>query len=288
MQRHRLHFQSVLSVRVFAALRTALVITAFMLSGCTRYLFYPLKPYVYTPDIVGLEYSDIGTVTADGLKLHGWKLQSSTDRLGSLIFFHGNAENISTHFANVYWLAERGYDVYLFDYRGYGKSEGVPRLDAIAADFDVMLDVVIRQLPADEKLIVMGHSFGASLSIYGVAHSRFRDRIAALVSVAAFSDYQEVTQEVLSRSWLTWALQWPVSRTMDNSYRPLDSVALVSPIPLLIMHATDDEVVDFHHAQALYATARPPKELLTVNGDHNHIFSNEGSRELLFGYLRGL
>lgn len=265
-----------------------LVFAVLLSSGCTHLIFGPLKPHIYTPDIVDLDYDNIYAVTDAGLKLHGWKLHATSDHVGSLVFFHGNGENISTHFANVFWLAEYGYDVYLFDYRGYGKSEGEPQLDDIVADYDVMLNAVLQQLPEKENLVVMGHSFGASLSIYCVAHSQYRDRIAALVSVAAYADYQQVTREILSRSWLTWALQWPLSYTIDNSYRPLDSVALIAPIPLFMMHATEDEIIELHHARDLIARARPPSQLVEIQGDHNLALNLDTNRALLVQFLKGV
>ena len=264
-----------------------LLLSVLLASGCTHLIFGPLKQHIYSPDIVDLDYDNIYAVTGDGLKLHGWKLHAADKRTGSLVFFHGNGENISTHFANVYWLAEHGYDVYLFDYRGYGKSEGSPQLDAIVADFDVMLAAVLQQLPREENLVVMGHSFGASLSIYGVAHSQYRDRISALISVAAFADYRMITREMLSRSWITWALQWPLSLTIDNSYRPLDSIALISPIPLFMMHASQDEIIDLHHAQQLFAMAQTPSELVVIQGDHNMALNLETNRELILRFFAG-
>lgn len=265
-----------------------MLLLVLLTTGCTQFLFQPLSAHIYTPEKVHLEYDDLYAVTEQGLRLHGWKIHAREKPVASLIFFHGNGENISTHFGNVYWLAEQGYDVYLFDYRGYGKSEGQAELDFIVKDYDVMLAAVLSVLAKDEKLIVMGHSFGASLSIYAVAHSRYRDRIAALISVAAFADYHQVTQELLSGSWLTWALQWPLSYTIDNSYSPLDSVALVAPIPLLIMHSQQDEIIELHHARDLYAAAKPPKSLILMEGDHNHALNLPQNRQLLLDYLHQL
>jgi alpha-beta hydrolase superfamily lysophospholipase len=274
--------QSSLTIHYFF-LRTLVYVFLFvsvvLTTSCTHLIFGPMRPQIYTPDLVDLEYDDLYAITGDGLKLHGWKLHAKSDLVGSLIFFHGNGENISTHFGNVYWMAEHGYDVYLFDYRGYGQSEGEPQLDAIIDDYDVMLEAVIQQLPDDQKLVVMGHSFGASLSIYGVAHSRYRNRIAALISFAAFADYHDVTREILSRSWLTWALQWPLSYTIDNTYRPLDSVALVSPIPLYLVHSREDEIIALHHVKDLYAAAEAPKALIEIDGDHNNALRLEANRD---------
>jgi alpha-beta hydrolase superfamily lysophospholipase len=202
-----------------------------------------------------------------------------------VLFFHGNGENISTHFANVYWLPEQGYDVYLFDYRGYGNSTGVAQLDAVVADFDSIVERVLRDIPADEKLVIMGHSFGASLSIYGVAHSRYRARFHSLISVSAFADYQQITQEVLSRSWLTWWLQWPVAKTINNDYRALSAIPLITPLPLLIMHGEQDEIVAVHHALDLFAAARQPRQLVQVQSDHNYIFNHAQNRELVLTFL---
>ncbi|MFC1589503.1 alpha/beta hydrolase [Pseudomonadota bacterium] len=223
--------------------------------------------------------------TSDKIKLHGWKLLAKDEVRGTVLFFHGNGQNISTHFANVYWLTDYGYDVYLFDYRGYGKSEGVAQLDDVISDSLDMITYSIEQLDDDEKLVVMGHSLGGSLAIHAVAHSEHKGRIETLVTIEAFSDYHEVTRDVLSTSWLTWLFQWPLSFAVDNSYCPLNSIAQIAPIPLLLMHSKQDEIIPFEHAEALYEVAEAPRKLQVVSGRHNHIFNQQKNRELLLQYL---
>ena len=244
-----------------------------------------MQQHVMTPEAAEVKYEDVYLQTTDNIILHGWKLFAEQLIQGTILYFHGNGENISTHFANVYWLKEKGFDVYLFDYRGYGQSTGTVDLDATIADAESMIRYSIEQLPENERLIVLGHSLGGSLAIHAVAHSQYQSHIDALVSVEAFSDYRQVTRDVLSTSWLTWWLQWPFSLTIDNSYRPLDSVARVSPVPLLIIHSRQDEIIPYHHAEALYEAASEPKILLPVNGGHNNIFKTEENRELLLDYL---
>lgn len=256
-------------------------------------LFYPQRQHLITPDKVGLQYEDVYLVADDGIRLHGWKLladksmNQSTNRpfQGAVLFFHGNGENISTHFANVYWLTEHGYDVYTFDYRGYGKSEGETELDAMVADVEKMLGHVDEQLKEADRFIIIGYSFGSSLAIHAVANSFYRNSIDAFVSVSAFSDYRDVAQDVLATSWLTWLFQWPLSFTIDNSYRPLDSIAKLSPIPLLIIHSGQDQIVPFYHATRLYEAAAEPRHLLVVDSDHNHVFNNENTRRSLLEYI---
>jgi fermentation-respiration switch protein FrsA (DUF1100 family) len=251
-------------------------------------MFYPTDEIEITPDAIGIKYEDIYAETRDNLQLHGWKLYSGDEAEATLLFFHGNAENISTHFANVYWLVALGYDVYLFDYRGYGQSEGEAELGPIVDDMQMLIGHVLEDLPANNKLIVMGQSLGASLSIYSVAHNRYRDRIKALVSVAAFSDYHDIAQDVLSSSWLLWLFQWPLSQTIDNTYSPVESVAKVSPVPIYIMHSQEDEIIPFYHAQSLYAAAQQPKQLITLEGGHNVTFNIDSNRQKLLSILQTL
>ncbi len=255
-------------------------------SGCTNFIFYPMNEHVLTPDATGIKYEDIFVATADNLQLHGWKLFSEVEAEATLLFFHGNAENISTHFANVYWLVAQGYDVYIFDYRGYGHSQGEAELDPIIDDMQLLIGHVLDDLAVNQKLIVMGQSLGASLSIYSVAHSQYRDRIAALVSVAAFSDYHDIAQDALSSSWLFWPFQWPLSKTISNTYSPVESVGKVAPVPIYIMHSQEDEIIGFYHAEKLYEAALQPKQLITLEGGHNVTFNLDSNRQQLLEALQ--
>ncbi|MDH5711031.1 MAG: lysophospholipase [Gammaproteobacteria bacterium] len=264
------------------------VVLSGMLSACTGVLFQPQRFQFATPDQIGVIYDDIEIQSHDQTGLHGWKLLAKGESHGKVLFFHGNGENISTHFTNVFWLTSHGYDVYLFDYRGYGKSGGIAQIDAVIEDTDAMISYAVSQLDDNEKLIVIGHSMGGSLAIHAVAHSQYKDRIKTLVTVEAFSDYHKITQDVLATSWLTWLLQWPLSLLVDNSYRPLDSVARLSPIPLLLLHSKQDEMISFDHAEALYKVAEEPKQLQIVTGGHNHIFEKNDNRQIVLDYLSAL
>lgn len=268
--------------------RLLLLSLCLLSSACSNFLFFPIKSHPITPDDIEILHEDIYIESVDGVTLHGWRLIAEERTAGSILFFHGNGDNVSTQLPNTFWLPDEGYDVYIFDYREYGESEGKAELDTVMSDMDLMIAYAVAQLPADEKLIIVGHSLGASMSIYSVAHSDYRDRIKALVTVEAFSDYHDVTQDVLSRSWLFWLLQWPLSFTVDNSYRPLDSIGLVSPVPVLILHSEADEMIDIYHAQRLYDAAKQPKSLQLIDSDHNNIFTKRENRQVLLDYLMKL
>jgi len=248
-------------------------------------MFAPMTKLLRTPDQVGVEYKDIIINGQDDLALHGWYLPAQGDVKGSILFFHGNGENISTHLATVYWLPEQGYEVYLVDYRGYGQSAGDTDLAGSLRDVTASIEYVVNNKKSQQGLVVLGHSFGGSLSIYSVANSKYKDQINALISIGAFSDYRKVVRDALSKSWLTWAFQWPLSFTVNNDYAPVGYVKSVSPVPLLIMHSEEDEIVSYYHSGLLYETAEQPKYFEKLEGDHNHTFQYENNRLILLEYL---
>jgi len=268
--------------------RFCVVLSILLLTACTSFLFVPTKQFPITPGAADLLYEDVLIETADGLTLHGWKIHAEKEKKGSILFFHGNGDNVSTQLPNTFWLSKEGYDLYVFDYRGYGQSQGEAELDTAITDMELMISHVVNQLPGDEKLIILGHSLGGAMAIYTVAHSAHREKIEALITVEAFSDYHDVTQDVLAKSWLFWLFQWPLSFTVDNSYRPLDSVALISPIPLAILHSESDEMIPMYHAEVLYEAANEPKTFLLINSNHSNILIAKENRQLLFDYLKTL
>ncbi len=269
-------------------IRYSPILLILFLTSCTNFLFVPVQPHSITPDKIDVKYQNVFIESSDGHLLHGWKLLAEKNTAGTILFFHGNGDNVSTQLPNTFWLTKEGFDVYIFDYSGYGKSEGHATLDNTIKDLEVMIKHVVFELPDDEKLIILGHSLGASMAIYSVAHSTYKHKIKALVTLAAFSDYHDVTQDVLSRNWLFWLFQWPLSFMVDNTYRPLNSIALISPVPVLIMHSKTDKLVDSYHANQLFKATKEPKKLLWIKSGHNNIFINMENRKLLLEYLSTL
>jgi hypothetical protein len=262
---------------------------ALALGGCTGVIFHPMRELVLTPDQIGLEYEEVEFEATDGVRLHGWFLPARAPRRGSILFLHGNAENISTHIASVAWLPARGFDVLLFDYRGYGRSEGSPSLAGLHLDFDAALaTMAARPEPDPDRIVVFGQSLGASLAITALAASPRREQVRALVIEGAFTSYRELAREKLAGFWLTWPLQAPLGLTIDDSYRPIDAIGELAPLPLLIVHGEADRVVPPAHALALYEAAHPPKTLWLVPGaGHISAFATPVNRAELVDYLAG-
>lgn len=258
-----------------------------LLSGCTGLIFQPMRQHVLVPAEVGVTARDIWFTAADGTRLHAWFLPAKDTARATVLFLHGNAENISTHLASVYWMPDYGYQVLLFDYRGYGKSGGKPSLPGVHQDFAAALEHV-RTLPGVDptRIVVFGQSMGGATAITELAHSPLRTSVAALVVEGAPTSYRSLARELLSNSWFTWPFQWPLSLTISDDYRPIEVVDGISPVPLLVVHSRDDEVIPFHHGMELHAAAHEPKELWLVDGArHIAAFTTRGQRERLIAWL---
>jgi len=201
----------------------------FSLSACTSIFFFPQKQWIGTPDKIGIDYESVTLSAHDGTELSGWLLKTHEQRKGVIYFLHGNAENISTHFASVFWLPEQGYDVFLLDYRGYGHSNGKAQLPEIYDDIDSGFDWLSKHYPDEGNKTFLGQSIGASLGIYWMAHSpAAQSGLKKIVLDAPFPRYPQMVSEVLQRSWMTWLFAKPVSWCFSSRY---DALGAVSDLP---------------------------------------------------------
>lgn len=259
-----------------------------LLTGCTHVFFQPQQIEYLTPDRVGLAYQDVSLCGSDGDVLHGWWLPAQGKAEGTVLFLHGNAENISTHIASVHWLPSRHYNVFLLDYRGYGHSRGTPSVEGALNDINTALEHLLQRSDVDpQRIVLLGQSLGGALSTYYVANSPYKAQIRALIVESAFASYRGIAREKLAAFWLTWPLQWPLGLSIDDDYSPLAAVAQVSPVELLLIHGDRDLTVPLAHGQALFAAAHQPKEFwLVQDGGHIEAFRRKPYQDKLVSYLQ--
>lgn len=255
----------------------------FILPACTQVFFQPMKDHVLSPEQFGVEFEDVFFTSVDGLKLHGWWFPAQQETKAIVLFLHGNAQNISTHSTAVHWLTKHNYDVFIFDYRGFGKSEGIPTLEGALSDIEQAVSYVKTRKTEDKKLFIVGQSLGASMGIFTTAD--IKEGINGAIFISPFSDYRGIARDMLSHSWWTWAFQWPLSFTINNDYRPLDYVNQISPIPTLFLYSNDDEVMSPYHIKKLHEAAKAPKYIEELIGSHNIMLGIEENRDIIVKYL---
>lgn len=264
--------------------------------GCNHLFYHPDDIVYTTPDKLNLDYSDFWTKSPDGVLLHGWWIRKQNKKdakhsqpIATIVQFHGNAQNMSAHFLYLAWMVPLGFDLVVFDYRGYGRSTGVPTRQGIQADAQAVLRWVSSQR-IDTPMIVVGQSLGGAVATVALGEMYVRQEKVAinlLVLDSTFSSYRNVARLKLNDFWLTWPLQYPLSFLVSDEYRPVDAIEKI-PIPKLVIHGPKDPVVPFAVGQELYERAHPPKEFWTVPWDgHTAAFAVERAdfREKLVSYI---
>lgn len=264
------------------------LLLAVWLTACTQAFFQPHRVIVSTPGLYGLKYQPTEFEAKDGTALFAWFLPARGQPKGTVLYLHGNAENISTHFANVAWMPAEGFNVLALDYRGYGASQGSPSLEGVQLDIDAAMRTLLARGDVDpRRIIIFGQSLGGALAIHYAAHSAYRAHVRAVVVDSAFSDYRRIVKEKLASFFLTWPLQWLLPQTIENGFSPAASVAAVSPIPILFIHGDRDSVVSPEHSQRLFERAGEPKELWIVPGaGHIQSVKDKTTRARLSDFLQ--
>jgi fermentation-respiration switch protein FrsA (DUF1100 family) len=224
-----------------------------------RLVYFPERDIAATPREVGLEYRDIELRTEDGLRLHGWFVPS----VGSgraLLFFHGNGGNISHRLDSIRIFHELGMSVLIFDYRGYGASEGSPGERGIYLDAEAAWHhlVDVEGYPPRD-IVLFGRSLGGAVAVEVATRHEPR----ALILESTFTTLTEVGARAYP--WL------PVRWLSRNRYDARSRIGRVT-CPKLFIHSRDDELVPFALGRRLFELAPEPKEFLEIHGHHNDGF----------------
>ena len=268
--------------------RVLIALVGLLLCGCTSVFFQPSGPWLRTPADIGLAFEDVRIRSGDGSNISAWFLPAQGKAVGTLLFLHGNAQNISTHIGAVHWLPAQGFNVLLLDYRGYGASQGGPSIEAAQEDIDSAMRHLLARTDIDpDRIVVFAQSLGGALGLHYVAHSAHRAQIRGAVIDSAFVGYRDILREKLRAFWFTWPFSWPLGFAVSGEFRPIDAAPKVAPIPLLFIHGDRDIVVPPHHSEALFEAARQPKEMWIVpNAGHIQSLSRPEVRERFVAWLR--
>lgn len=234
------------------------------------YPHYPTREIEKTPEEIGIIYEDVTIIASDGVKLSAWFIPVKDSR-GVFIFCHGNAGNISHRLESIRIFTELGFSVFIFDYRGYGQSEGVVSEKGTYLDAEAAWNYCVNERNiSPSEIVVFGRSLGASIAAW-LAQDR---KPKALIIESAFTSIPDIAAELYPFL--------PVRLVIHYRYNTIGYLKNTH-CPVLIIHSIDDEMVSIEHARRLYEGIKGYRELLEIRGTHN-----EGVLESEKYYVNGI
>ncbi|MGZ8433822.1 MAG: alpha/beta hydrolase [Candidatus Binatia bacterium] len=256
-----------------------LIVLLWLSTGCgleNRLIFHPTTAIARTPRDVGLDYLDLYFTTADNVRLNGWFIPHP-QASATMIWFHGNAGNIGDRVDNIQLLHDKTrISIFIFDYRGYGRSPGSSSETTTYLDGDAAMNFVRTHLQVESKnLLIFGRSLGAAVA----AEMATRHGSRAVILESPFASISDMAKIVLP------AL--PIGPLLSAKFDVIDKVGKITA-PLLVLHGDQDEIIPFEQGQRVFAAARQPKQFYPIKGaGHNDTFiaGGDGYYERLKSFI---
>lgn len=240
-------------------------------------IFFPSNDLIETPTDWGLPYEDVTLLTKDKVRLHGWFIpRQGASRI--VLFFHGNAGNISHRGESVAIFHRLGMNVFIFDYRGYGASQGKPSEAGMYQDARAAWQYLEHEKRFDtSQVIIFGRSLGGAVA----ANLAAEVQPGALILESTFSSTRDMANVVLP----------VISRLVPLrfEFNTEDAIKRVTS-PLLVVHSPEDDIIPFRFGEKVYHAANQPKTLVKIQGDHNagFLLSQPGYEQALGKFLASL
>jgi len=251
-----------------------LVIAVSLYALLCAYLFFMQEKILYYPNIggrelqaspadIGLNYESVFIHASDGIRLHGWFVGSKRN-IGTVLFLHGNAGNISHRLDSLRIFNHLGLSTFIIDYRGYGQSEGKISEHGTYLDAEAAWQYLTVERGIDPgQIIIFGRSLGGAIAAYLAA----KHPPAGLIIESVFTSVPDFGAKLYPI--------FPVRLLCRYQYDTKQSLGAVS-CPVLVVHSPDDEIIPFENGRELYRSANEPKTFLQIRGDHNEGFLASG------------
>jgi len=216
-----------------------------------------------TPDNIGLEYENVLLKTADGLSINGWYVPADDER-AVVLFCHGNGGNMSNRLETLRILNRLGLSTFIFDYRGYGDSEGKPSEKGTYRDTEAAWRwIKERRSVAAGDIIVMGRSLGGPVAAW-IAR-KYPPK--ALILESTFTNIHDMGKKLFP---------WLPIRLMSRFRYAAEKYVHDIHCPVLVIHSPVDDLVPYELGRKLYDAVNDPKEFLEIDGAHNDGFLMTG------------
>jgi len=248
-----------------------IVITSWVLIALLIYfyqaklIYFPHKEVEVTPKLISLDYEEVTLSTNDGVELNAWWIPNPNAR-ATLIFFHGNAGNISHRLDSIEIFYNLGLSVFIFDYRGYGKSTGITSEEGTYIDAETAWTYLVKEkniMP--NNIIIFGRSLGGAIAIWLAE----KYSSAALIIESSFTSIADIGKHYYP--------YLPTNLLARIKYSSKDKVLNIKA-PTLFIHSPDDEIIPYKHGKQLFEAANEPKSFLELSGGHNDGFIISGQK----------
>ena len=239
-----------------------------------RFLYEPVREIPYTPAELGLDFEEVYFRTGDRLRLHGWFVPAQNSEF-TVLYCHGNGGNMMYFLETVNFLNKLGLNCFIFDYRGYGSSQGEPTENGTYLDVRAAYRWLTKKKSiAPERIILFGWSLGGSIAAYLAS----KVKPAGLVIESTFTSYQDIGRKFYPYMPVKWFARF--------NYPTVDYVRKVK-CPVLIIHSRNDEMIPFEFGLAIYNAANEPKKFVEIFGRHNDGFfvSSEAYKKVWTNWL---
>ncbi len=223
-----------------------------------KFLFFPLKVIGFYPSQLQIPYEDVRLKNDEGKLLHGWFFPGKRDQ--TLLYFHGNAGNIGDRIDKIQFLKKIGWNIFIFDYRGYGGSEGVPTIEGVQKDSEAAFRYLqeARKIP-NEQIVFFGESIGGAMAVT-LAN---REPVAAVILESTFTSLRDMAAS---------AYPFIPSVVVPDAYKSIDLIRHLKA-PVLIVHGSRDEIIPFEMGKKLFEMAPHPKRFYPVpEAHHNDVY----------------
>jgi len=247
-----------------------LLLCAVFLVACEdRIIYHPYKypEGIWNPSSINVQVEDIFFQAKDGTKLHGWYIPSANAK-ATLLWFHGNAGNLTHRLENIQQLQPLNINIFIFDYRGYGKSEGKPSEAGIYQDSQAAYDFLIQEknvVPA-ENLFLFGRSLGGICAVEVASGNE----ATGLILESVFTSAKDMAGQVFPLLPIGWVIR--------SKFSAIEKVPDLK-LPKLFLHGTKDEIVPYKLGRKLYSSAADPKEFYDIKGAGHNDTYGVGGRE---------
>ena len=232
------------------------VLTAIVYIFQDRVVFIPTREMVLSPNEINLPYEEDYVVVDSGQRIHMWYFPVE-GAASTVLFCHGNAGNISHRVYTAQFLTSLGVNLLLFDYRGFGQSEGRPSEAHVYADARAAYDWLIRKKQAaPNSIIIFGRSLGGAVAV----ELATQVECAGVVVESSFTSARE-----MGKIMLPWMPDWAMKRFSFETEQRISQVRC----PVLVTHSPDDDLIPYEMGRRLFAAAPSPKEFIQLSGGHN-------------------